>query len=186
MKRLGNSIAHAPTISVAASDVRRPMFEFGDIARAGAPLAIVSGGLILDLGEAERTFIYRCQDRFLAYTSLWAERSVFFVASERHAEIYRRQFIAQRARFDRIRERTGLFAATPLLAPLYVGCDIDSLTLFPCRDFSAQLEALPAVRGFLLNQISPTYAKLLAQLAGLLRQHGVAIDAVEADAAELA
>ncbi|HTO61600.1 MAG TPA: hypothetical protein VMM15_10140, partial [Bradyrhizobium sp.] len=87
---------------------------------------------------------------------------------------------------DRIRDYTGLFLAQPLLEPLYVGCDIDSLELFPCHGFSEQVEGLPPLAGFLLNQISPTYARLLAQLVHLLRRHGVAIDELEAGTAELA
>src|SRR5437660_6138557 len=98
-----------------------PLFRVAGGASGGAPLAIISGGLILDLGEAERTFIYRCQDRFLAYSSLWKLPSVFFVAGASHEETYRAHTAIQRERFDRMRSHTGLFSAMPLLEPIYVG-----------------------------------------------------------------
>ncbi|UWU92919.1 hypothetical protein [Bradyrhizobium sp. CB1015] len=164
----------------------RPMFTFDSSAKVDARLAIVAGGLILDLGEAERTFIYRCQDRFLTYTSLWQARSIFFALNDRHVETYRQHVGAQRLLFDHIRDRTGLFSLQPLLEPLYVGCNIDNLRVFACRGFSEQVQALRPVAGFMLNQISPTYAMLLAQLAQLLRLHGMPIDDFEADAADLA
>jgi len=175
-----------PHASAAARPAAKPMFAVSCGTKGGVHLAIVGGGLILDLGEAERTFVYRCQDRFLAYTSLWRQRSIFFAANDRHAQIYCEHVGLQRALFDRIRDYTGLFFAKPLLEPLYVGCDVDRFELFPCQGFSRQVEALPALAGFLLNQISPTYARLLAQLVHLLRQHGVAIDELEDDTAELA
>jgi hypothetical protein len=161
-----------------------PMFRFGT--HGGAPLAIVAGGLILDLGEAERTFVYRCQDRFLAYTSLWGLRSVLFAVSDRHVEIYRREFDVQRARYDRIRECTGLFAGRPLLEPLYVGCDIDELRLFACSGFAAQARNLASSLDLATNQISPTYSNLLTQLAGLLRGQGIDVDDVAEESARLA
>ena len=161
-----------------------PMFRFG--AQGGAPLAIVAGGLILDLGEAERTFIYRCQDRFLAYTSLWGLRSVFFAAGNSHVEIYRRHVAAQRVCYDRIRDRTGLFAGQPLLEPLYVGCDIDQLRLFVCTGFAEQAKAVAPSLDLATNQISPTYADLMVQLAGLLRGQGIEVDDVAEASAGLA
>jgi hypothetical protein len=183
----GASIELMPSSSASRSAAASPlpMFRFG-VATDAAPLAIVAGGLILDLGEAERTFIYRCQDRFLAYTSLWGLRSVFFAATDRHVEIYRRHIDAQRARYDRIRDRTGLFAGRPLLEPLYVGCDLDELRLFACSGFAEQAKQLAPSLDLAMNQISPTYAELLAQLAGLLRQQGIDVEGVAADSAKLA
>lgn len=162
-----------------------PMFRFG-AAKGGAVLAIVAGGLILDLGEAERTFVYRCQDRFLAYTSLWGLRSVFLAASDSHVAIYRDHIAAQRARYDLLRDRTGLFAGRPLLEPLYVGCNIDDLQLFACDGFAAQAKTLARSVDLATNQISPTYAGLLAQLAGLLREQGIHVEDTEAQSARLA
>ena len=132
--------------------------------------------MILDLGEAERTFIYRCQDRFLAYSSLWGLRSVFFVLGDGQLDIYRDHVAVQRDRFERIRDCTGLFAANPLLEPLYVGCDIDRLSLFACNGFVEQWRKALPLAEILLNQISPTYSTLLSQLAALLRRHGLAVD----------
>lgn len=161
-----------------------PMFRFGT--GEGAPLAVIAGGLILDLGEAERTFIFRCQDRFLAYTSLWGLRSAFFAASDNHVMIYSEQIASQRARYDRIRDRTGLFAGRPLVEPLYVGCNIDKLRLFALSGFAEQVKSLAWSVDLATNQISPTYADLLAQLAGLLREQGIDIDVVPPTCASLA
>ena len=161
-----------------------PMFRFG--APNVAPLAIVAGGLILDLGEAERTFIFRCQDRFLAYTSLWGLRSAFFAAGDNHVGIYRSQIAMQRGRYDRIRARTGLFAGRPLLEPLYVGCDIDQLRLCALTGFAGQAKTLAPSLALAINQISPTYAGLLAQLAELLRRQGIRVDDIAAQSAQLA
>src|SRR5689334_12405612 len=113
-----------PRAIAAARSSPKPMFAVGCGTKGGAHLAIVGGGLILDLGEAERTFVYRCQDRFLPYPSLWRQRSIFFAANDRHARIYREHVSSQRALFERIRDYTGLFLARPLIEPLYVGCDI--------------------------------------------------------------
>jgi len=149
-----------------------PLFRIPGVATDAAPLAIIAGGLILDLGEAERTFIYRCQDRFLAYTSLFDLRSIFFVAGDAHLAIYRAHIAAQRARFELIRRRTGLFQTAELSEPLYVGCDIDRMRVFACSGFADQWKNVDLGGGIALNQISPTYAALLAELAGLLRDHG--------------
>src|SRR5262249_5171584 len=151
--------------------------RIGSGASRAAPLAIVAGGLILDLGEAERTFIYRCQDRFLAYTGLWQLPSVFFTAGDAHVEIYRAQIAEQSRRFDLIRRRTNLLADAQLRDPLYVGCDIDEMRLFACSAFEEAVARLGPVGGFAVNQISPSYASLLGQLGALLRRHGLDIDA---------
>ena len=80
-----------------------PFFRFG--ARPGAtggatrPLGIVSGGLLLDSGEADPTFVYRCQDRYLAYTSLLGLRTVFFVRDDAHAAHYAALIARQRERY---------------------------------------------------------------------------------------
>jgi hypothetical protein len=174
----------APAMREQAAASQLPMFRFGTA--NGAPLAIVAGGLILDLGEAERTFIFRCQDRFLAYTSLWGLSSVFFAATDSHVGIYRSQIATQRARYDRIRARTGLFVGRPLVEPLYVGCDIDELRLFALTGFAGQAKTLARSLALAMNQISPTYAELLVQLAGLLRGQGISVDDIAADSARLA
>lgn len=162
-----------------------PLFRIGGSGNGRRPIAVIGGGLILDVGEAERTFIYRCQDRFLAYSSLWGLRSIFFAASDAHVEIYRRHVARQRNLYDRIRARTGLLAARPLNEPLYVGCNIDRLRLFACAGFAAQWREEGTPTAILLNQLSPTYAALLGQLAALLRRHGMAAELALDEAAAL-
>jgi hypothetical protein len=165
-----------------------PLFRFGrEAPDAAAPLAVIGGGLILDSGEAERTFIYRCQDRFLVYTALWGLRSIFFVADEAHIALYRARIDWQRRQFDRMCARTGLFAGVPLVDPLYVGCNIDDMRVFACAGFAQELgrTAGDAAAGIALNQVSPTYADLVAQLEALMRRHGVDVDFATGDCARI-
>src|SRR5687768_17941750 len=68
-----------------APNLSFPFFCFG----AGSErLAVMGGGLILDSGEAENTFLCRCQDRYLVYSHLLGLRSMLFVSDEKHAQRY--------------------------------------------------------------------------------------------------
>jgi hypothetical protein len=155
-----------------------PLFRFGD--GVGSPLAMIAGSLIFDNGEAEATFLYRCQDRFLAYSSLWGLTSVFFAAHAEHVALYRRNIARQREGFARIAERSGLFAGVAIREPLFALCDIDAPDL--ARSVSlldgplADDIAHAARAGLCINQISPTYAGLLRALEARLAQRGLVVD----------
>lgn len=143
----------------------------------GLPLGIIAGALILDSGEAERTFLFRCQDRYVAYNTLYGLRTVLFVADDEHVGHYR----AELAGFDRnlaaIAAATGVIPPGGTPEPLFVVCDIDRLALGTCWTLRDQLRRglVPrdAAAQLYLNQISPSYAALVAQLDKLLRDHGL-------------
>jgi hypothetical protein len=156
-----------------------PFFRFGSAAapRATArPLGIVSGGLLLDSGEADPTFVFRCQDRYLAYTSLLGLRTVFFVHDDAHAAHYAALIARQRERYAAVAARTGVLPDGDLIEPLYVGCDVAALRVAPLAGFARQARAL-AEDGTPLelcfNQIAPGTARLAAQVDALLRAQGV-------------
>src|SRR5262245_57089734 len=108
-----------------------PFFDAGPDAPLGhgLPLGIIAGGLILDGGEAERTFIFRCQDRYLAYTTLYGLRTVLFVADDEHVRHYRAELAGFERSFAAIREASDVLPAGPVPEPLFVTCDIDRLRL---------------------------------------------------------
>jgi hypothetical protein len=168
-----------------------PFFRFGASAeRATQPLGIIGGGLLLDSGEADPTFVYRCQDRYLTYTSLLGLRTVFFVHDDAHAARYAALIARQRERCAAVAALSGALPAGEILEPLYVGCDLATLRLAPVGGFARQARAL-AGDGFgapvepCFNQIAPGTARLAAQLDALLRAQGVptAFDRAACDAA---
>lgn len=176
-------IAPSPRLACAAL----PFFRFGS-APAARPLGIVGGGLLLDSGEADPTFVYRCQDRYLAYTSLLGLRTVFFVRDDAHAAHYAALIERQRERCAALAALTGLAYAGELVEPLYVACDLATMRLAPTAGFARAARAL-AADGVpvepCFNQIAPGTARLAAQLDALLRAQGVptAFDRAACDAA---
>lgn len=152
-----------------------PGFAFGS---GGIPLAWMGGGLIVDSGEAENTFPFRCQDRFVVYSSLLELRSVLLVMDSAHEVRYRQLVCRLNERLCELCEAQGL-AVPQVREPLYVRTDLSTLTLMPTRAFARAAEAIGAAAGkvmFLTNQISPTTAAMLASTAQMLRGHGVAVD----------
>ena len=176
----------AGKLDLVVSMIDLPFFRFGQSAPSPArvlPLGLISGGLIMDSGEAERTFIFRCQDRYLTLNSLVGLRSILFVADEAHRRVYQRLIRALSSRLRIIREFTAQ-ALGDIPQPLYVPCNID-LMLIEEQDWflrslkRREIAASLATGAVFLNQISPSYAELLIQLGGLLGQHGfeLSIDA---------
>ena len=151
-----------------------PLFKFG----AGAdPLVVVAGGLIFDTGEAERTFLYRCQDRFLSYTSILGWQTVFLAMDEAHVSRYLTLIDDLRDRFDRINAAAGIFGSRTIKEPLFVCLDIDQMTLRPSARLIQRLQD-PSVMaaigaGVAFNQMSPLNADFVARFAELLAAHGV-------------
>jgi len=155
-----------------------PFFHFGG--NGGLPLAIIAGGLILDTGEAERTFIFRCQDRFLSYAALMGVQTVFFAIDEDHVARYRELIARLASSFLEISRRSGLFVDLRIIEPLFLLLDPETLSLSSSRTLSPRL-ADPVVRsaiagGIALNQVSPTYAALVAGIAEVMRAEGVCCD----------
>jgi hypothetical protein len=159
-----------------------PLFRFGTRrgAQAADPLAIVSGGLILDGGEAEHSFVYRCQDRFLTYSALMGWRSLFFAVDDRHVDMYRAHVAALAGRLAVIASRTGLFGETRIETPLFLLADLETLEISAPATLGQQLQdpglVAAAQAGIALNQVAPTYARLVRQAERLLAYHGLSLD----------
>ena len=164
-----------------------PLFRFGggqDLTTV--TLAIISGGLIMDNGEAERTFIYRCQDRFLTYSWLCGWRSLFFVVNEQHAEIYRGAVGALSVRLRRAWHSFGLTQGFPLPEPLFVPLDPVCLQVQMTRDLAQSFRSIAQQQPFqrtviATNQISPTYVHLLKQLQTALLPYGISMSDLHED-----
>ncbi|MBZ5620334.1 MAG: hypothetical protein LAQ69_16640 [Acidobacteriia bacterium] len=131
-----------------------PLFRLmaGPSPTAAAPLGIVSGLLLYDSGEAEETFLYRCQDRYLAYNSLAGIRTVLFVANEEHSLRYRHLIKRHNERIRMVSAHTGV----PLpIAPEPWFAAVDLSRLDPIE--------LPNAYTLVLNQVSPTCARLAGE-----------------------
>ncbi|WDD94060.1 glutathione synthetase [Burkholderia sp. FERM BP-3421] len=162
-----------------------PFFAFG---RGDRRLAFIGGGLILDSGEAENTFVFRCQDRFLVYTSLLGLPSVILVFDDAHGRRYDRLLTALDARLRHLAEAQGL-PAPRIPAPLYVRCDLSTLALSATESFDRAARALAADGasiGFVMNQVSPTAARMLRELTDLLRERNVRVVFDDADCERVA
>jgi hypothetical protein len=110
-------------------------------------LGLISGFLLYDSGEAEETFLYRCQDRYVTYNSLCGLRTVLFVADEKHRNRYRQLLANHDYRTRLIRERTGIrLPCTP--SPWFAALSLHRL----------QPVAFPASYMLALNQVSPSCA----------------------------
>jgi hypothetical protein len=150
-------------------------FMFG---RTSQVLALVGGGLILDSGEAEHTFAFRCQERFLVYNTMAGLRTVLLTMDERHEARLQSLVGGLNEQMGVITSLMGL-AAPVVPRPMYVRCTLRELRLCTSESFEAEARAL-AHRGepvsFVANQVSPTTARLLGELARLLRERGVVVD----------
>lgn len=165
-----------------------PPFAFFRTGAGEVPLAVIGGGLILDSGEAENTFVFRCQDRFLTYTSLLGLRSVVFVLDDAHRRHYQGLLKALDQRLRNLAELHGVMAPR-LPEPLYVPCDLHTLALSDAPSLAEAARALAAAGQsvcFVANQLSPTTVRMLGELAALLRGHGVTVELDEAACTPLA
>lgn len=182
ISRASGPVGSAPEIPRAdsAESCSLPLFRFGPSGARDNPLTIVSGALILDQGEAERTFIYRCQDRFLTYAGLMQWPSLFLAGSERHVAFYRERIATLLLRFEEAACRTGVLSSGKPREPLFVLADVDDLRIRLPSTFDSQLAdarlLAAASAGVALNQVSPTYARLVGELERLLGGRGVAVN----------
>jgi len=133
-----------------------PLFRYG--AESGN-LALMSGPLLFDSGEADRSFLFRCQDRLLAYNSLCGLRSLLLVTSATHAARYRALWNQFRSDFSALAGATGLPFPVPL-DPLFV--PVSWSTLEVTRESWFFDQNFTDAEGICLNQVSPTAARLIA------------------------
>ena len=156
-----------------------PFFRAGhaEPAADGLPLGMISGMLLFDTGEADHTFLFRCQDRYLTYNALAGVRSVLFVTGEEHRQHYARLRADLDARLRVISSWTGLeLPSIPL--PFTVPLDLETLSIHGDASMADHVrdegirESL--ARGeIVFNQASPTGARLVRELDQLLREHGI-------------
>jgi len=185
------AITEQPSLAASELGPPLPLFRVGGTdSLTASPVVRLGGGLLLDSGEVDRTFVYRCQDRYLTLAAVLGWRPLFFVADDTHLALYRRELEAWRARYALVRDASGVLPAAGGTAPLFVVCDLHNLCVHPS---AALIEALhdnedvrsALLHGIYLNQISPTYADLLAKLRDVLAASGLAV-AWDIEAARLA
>jgi hypothetical protein len=144
------------------------------------PLGFINGLLLLDSGEVEHSFIFRCQERYLTYNSLAGLQSLFFVINRDHLQKYKEEITRSSAFLAEIKNVSQIpFGELP--PPLFVPCNAEEL-LVENQDWFAD-EILPDEIKFLiegnelfLNQISPSTLKLVSQTETVLRRNGFDVD----------
>ena len=156
-------------------------FRYG-VAQPGAePLALLGGALILDSGESDQSFLFRCQDRFVTYAWLLGLRPILLAEDAAMARQTVDAIAALRADCVTIARACGLTALLRPPEPLILACDPLTATLFPLARPTLTRHAV-----FYLNQVSPTAALLVKGAATALSnwgiQTGVNHDRLEADA----
>jgi hypothetical protein len=131
-----------------------PFFRSGGRvgAAGGEQLGLMSGLLLYDSGEAEQTFLYRCQDRYLTYNSICGLRTVLFVADQAHQAVYRSLIQEHDRRIRLIRERTGI--PLPKTPPVWFAT-VDLCRLEPVT--------FPSSYTMALNQVSPMCSHLVGE-----------------------
>jgi|GEM_PF-1504166 len=147
-----------------------PMFfSYGSGDGGAEQLALLGGSLILDSGEADQSFLFRCQDRFITYAWLLGLRPVLLVADAEHGRAQLEAVVALRDDCGVVAAATGLVGLFRRLEPLILGCDPLNLTL----NKLLPLPSLTKHTRIHLNQVSPTAAKLLEGIADILQENGV-------------
>jgi hypothetical protein len=146
-----------------------PFFRFGEGANL---LGLISGPLIFDSGEADNTFWFRCQERFLVYGALCGVRPILFVIDAAHREQLRRQTERLNEELDALGRRTGI-AFPSVIDPFYAPLDVDTLQIQSAPWFEEQ--AMPARCALVFNQVSPAATRLVRELDGLMRGIGASL-----------
>jgi len=143
-----------------------PLFRFG---AEDSSLGWISGPLLFDSGEADRSFLYRCQDRYFSYNQLSAIRSLVMVKDWDHVLRYQTLFRRQRMQLEVLSRETGLIlpeCGDPLYVPLgWETGKVDRQDWFHGQN-------MPARFGLVLNQVSPTAATLIGGLNSLFPEDG--------------
>ena len=139
-------------------------------------LACLGGGLMVDCGSEDRTYLWTCQNRYPLYAALVGLRCLLFVRDDDHVAEYQERIEAARRDVLRIRRFTGPLVDLVLPEPLFVACDVEAeeVRLRRSRKFSEQSEELDPQTWAALatNQMSPTVAGLLEQVEDELAPRG--------------
>lgn len=144
-------------------------FRYGNPLPSAEPLALLGGSLILDAGEADQSFLLRCQDRFVTYAWLLGLRPILLAENESAARRIVDALALLRGDCARIARVCGIPALRCPAEPLILGCDPLEARVFPLLPFPA----LAPQAVFHLNQISPSAARLVEGIADILEDQGV-------------
>lgn len=150
-------------------------------------IVCLNGSLIFDSAEADHSFWYRCQDRYLFYASLIGDRSLFFVKNASHRDQYVKSISQLRENFKSIQSIQGIWQDIEIHEPIYSQLELDQfgsqyqLSKLFTEDHNNQ--QLPKSISISTNQVSPTYFKLLRDLKSLLLKEGVDLQ-IDLDTAE--
>ena len=138
-------------------------------------LGLIGGGLILDSGEADPSFMYRCQDRYFVYTSLFGMRSLFLVMNQAHESLYKQNVQELRAALSTLQRHTGIKLFDILAEPLYLTYDANTNRVSVDHHFITQFRqsGLSQLAAIYANQISPSCAELIEQLSEQLSVHNI-------------
>jgi hypothetical protein len=144
-------------------------FTYGEARPETERLALLGGALLLDSGEADQTFLLRCQDRYVAYAWMFGLRPILLVEDEGQVGSLDDAIAALRNDCAQVTAATGLGGLFQIRNPLVFCCDLIDLTI---RSLGPPSELQgPAV--FHLNQVSPTAAAILLGVNRELQMHGV-------------
>lgn len=144
-------------------------FTYGEARPETGRLALLGGALLLDGGEADQTFLLRCQDRYVAYAWLFGLRPILLVEHEEQAGRLGIALDALRSDCAEVADATGLYDLFQIRNPIIFGCDLMDLTIRPCGPPSE----LPGTAAFYLNQVSPTAVEILLGINRQLQLQGV-------------
>lgn len=166
-------------------------FSFGSVKSLNVTLPLVcnSGFLLVDSGEVDPSFIYRCQDRYFVYTSMIGFRSLFFVSDNQHFEIYTHLIDKLRQRFVTNHLWNDIWVNLVLPDPCFIPCDPLCSEVFFTPLLAKQMQR-PEIRdsflatGLFCNQVSPTLTHLLGQWLQYFQDDGFySIDLKQCDIA---
>jgi hypothetical protein len=142
-----------------------PMFQYGQGQEA---LGMISGLLLLDSGEADNTFILRCQDRYITYNSLAGLRSILFVIDEDHVSRYKNIIMQMNASLGEISEAINLDLGV-IPCPLFVPVNIERAEIVIDNSILTESrKTITTSHQLLMNQLSPTAASFVKSLAHVL------------------
>lgn len=138
-------------------------------------VGLIGGSLLLDSGEADPSFMYRCQDRYFIYTSLLGIRSLFLVMNKVHADIYSQHVQKLRTALKILQSHTDIKLFDTLTEPLYLTYDATANQISLDKAFVTQLKqcGLSQLPTIYTNQISPSSAEIIDQFKEQLSAHHI-------------
>lgn len=119
------------------------------------PLSRIGGELLIDSGNEDPSYVFRAQERYLPYTCMLNNRSLFFVQGPEHLDSYHNRLSFYQNHHSVLAEYTGF--SIEEIDPVFVELSDDNLIKvldkksFPFNAIS-------------INQLSPTIVRLLHQI----------------------